>query len=286
MAALRLGSFAYLFAALLATHALAAYVEDGVEEDMAVALLQIEQLSKAEEQREARPMPQMLSGTLGSFGGLGAVVQEGASGELKPFEETVPGALRQFSNGHFMEAEPEQMTLMMATAMRAAEAERAKKEQAQLVAQQQTANWVSAMFSDKAAGDEIDATDANQLVEKIVEYVQQEDSASHAAQEQTPRLFFTDNRLQALTHAMDLDKQQALRERAAKQTELFAVPGGLAVQGKHQGYSQAFDLLPEPDHPEEAGQKWHIEVEQKQAASDKTVSVLGHGVVEHHMRQE
>lgn len=318
MAAVRVITSAYILTALLATHAIAALaaapvqraglvphalaasaecsapppqpVEDGVEEDMTVVLLQIEQVSKAEETRDARPMPKVLAGAYGSFGGLGAVLQNGPS-SFGGAREVVPAEMREAMLGADLAYSPDEIAQALVQSQGVDQEERTKKEEAERVAEQQTANWVSAMFSDKPAGDEIDGTDADQLVEKLTEYVKQEDSASHAAQpswsdEAPPRLFFTDNRLLALNRVLTLDKEQALRERAAKAGELPATPGSSPPRGVHRGFSQTFDLEPEPAHPEEAGQKWHIEFKQGQSSSEKAVSVLGHGVVEHYLKQE
>lgn len=156
------------------------------------------------------------------------------------------------------------------------------------VAEQETAKWVAALFSDEPAGEAIDGSNGEELVEKLTGYVVNEDGkaagrAEPPSEEELLRAFFTDNRLEAMSHAMENDNAQASAELAARKA--IAQTGG-AVRDLRAGYHQKFDLLPEPGKPEEAGQKWHVELHHKQEGEGNRVSVLGHGLVQHFLKTE
>lgn len=158
------------------------------------------------------------------------------------------------------------------------------------VAEQETAKWVAALFSDNPAGEAIDGHNGEELLDKLTGYVVKEDGkaakkAEPPSKEELLRSFFTDNRLEAMTHALENDNAQARLE-LAQRAAIEQTGGGGAVRDLRAGYHQKFDLLPEPGKPEEAGQKWHVELHHKQEGEGNRVSVLGHGLVQHFLKTE
>lgn len=150
------------------------------------------------------------------------------------------------------------------------------------VQEQQVARWVAALFSNKPAGEAIDASNDEQFLEKLTGYALKEegkplDKRANWTEEDPPELFFTSNRLLAMERALAKDRQD-VKKHALVKGELSRPADS---KGVHAEYSREYDLLPEPGHEEEEGQKWHIELSHTQQAGQGSVSILGHGLVRH-----
>lgn len=290
MAALRLARVAFpLVASQLATLAAsaaasqcraAAPFEDSLEQEMSMTLLQIELGNKAESAAAAGDNPVNVIAT-GFREQIAGLVAPGA-------EAPVPKDMQKAMESSGMEEAPGQLLEVLGQANSPEEQEFQQRQQSDQAAQQQTASWIAAMFSDKPAGEAIDGTNAEEVVGKLTGYVMKEaegakQEGSVGAAQDLPEWFFTENRLKAIEKMAMEESALAVAAANDRQTKV-ADTGVDSTHGAHSGYTQKFDLEPEPGREEEAGQKWHIELSHNQDVSANAISIMGRGSALHYLQ--